>query len=753
MRLYFTTVGEGRAASALAEERFDEAIPLFDEIAATSTAPELILRARFMAAYLAGRQGDHARALKELPGLAEQLPLVADTARETAAIAALKLGEYDRAWGLALLIPGSSTLADSGALIKADAKRGLEQWAVAAEAYEQYLVQWPEGSRQAEAHCRIIECKTRLATRMADRTLAREALTRLDQRRAQQPTGYWTQWAAKNEAALLKVLGEKPPRVRREQRAAHKAYDKALNLLHKKENLKAQRFFGRAIYLSRRKGNLWCRARLNQAIAVSRQRDHERAGSLYRGTARDCKQPDIKLRALYRGAKSFQSSGHYNEAIRLYGEVEAEFPDHSYADDARLHAARCYLSQDKKDQFLTMLRQLPRDYPQGDMRAEALWTLAHEAIRNGRLDEAHEILEEYYELFPREEGWYAAGRSGYWLGRVEELLGEPLVAARRYEQVIGGFPFTFYMVMAYNRLVAIDRRSAHALMAKLAPLKDQQTAGFDAKILEDYPALASGVELLRLGLVSRAKQAFSRLLKDPYPPPGLHWFTAALLRSVGQFHEAKTVAVQADGGWRQRYPVGRDFAPWQAAYPPAYQEEVETVAQQQNISKGLIWAIMREESGFDPQIESWANAIGLMQLILPTARGVGSKLGIRVTPKTLRQPEVNITLGTAYLAHLKKLFHEHPVLMIAGYNAGQGAVQRWLKERSELEVDAFVEQIPYSQTRGYTKRVIGALAAYSFLYGDTPSVVQIDMRLIPESKKNRRFGLRSRNPNKTKTVN
>jgi soluble lytic murein transglycosylase len=90
---------------------------------------------------------------------------------------------------------------------------------------------------------------------------------------------------------------------------------------------------------------------------------------------------------------------------------------------------------------------------------------------------------------------------------------------------------------------------------------------------------------------------------------------------------------------------------------------------------------------------------------------------------------VNIALGSAYLGHLKGKFKGHPALMIAGYNAGEGAVQKWLKERPGAELDMFVEDIPYSQTRGYTKRVIATLATYLYLYGDGQHILELDLTL------------------------
>ncbi len=725
---YFRDVLGGEAATALAEDRLVEALKMFDEIAGQVSDIELTPRARFIAAYLAELLGDAPRALKELPALAEELPTLADTARERAARAALKLGKCERAIDLAALVDDASTVAPDAALIRADALRLLSRYVQAVEAYREYLEKWPGGPSLAEARARIVECQARLiAEGLGDRAMAEEGLRRVSELRAQTPTSQWTERAAAREETFIKFLGRKTSPTRREPKKALTLYDKAAGLMRKMRNEEAEKMFNRVIRLARRRGRLSCKAHYDRAVVIARQRQQERAAEAFGDALDTCSAPEYRVRSLYRGAKAYQAAGVFREAIRLYGEVESEFSAHSYADDARLHAARCHRALGNRDQFVEMLQSLPESYPAGDMRAEALWTLAHDALKRNNLVEARDVLRRYYEMFPQESGWYAAGRSGYWLGRVEERLGDHEAGAMRYEQVVAGAPLTFYMVLAYNRLAAIDKQRAEQLIAKLAPRNVRGKTQFPRSLLEDFPRLAAGVELHRLGLVSLARREFDALLVEPNLPPDVYWLTAALLRKAGRFHEGREAAAKADKSWARRYPTGRDFVQWELAFPLAYEEEVNHAASQSGVEAALILSVMREESGFNPDVESWANAIGLMQLILPTARSMGRALGIRANRRTLRRPEVNIQLGSAYLAYLAKMFENHPVLVAAGYNAGEGAVGKWAKARPGDDIDIFVEEIPYDQTRGYTKRVIGTLATYLFLYSDQRSILTFDM--------------------------
>ncbi len=127
--------------------------------------------------------------------------------------------------------------------------------------------------------------------------------------------------------------------------------------------------------------------------------------------------------------------------------------------------------------------------------------------------------------------------------------------------------------------------------------------------------------------------------------------------------------------------------------------------------------MIREESAYDSRARSWVGAIGLMQLMPDTARLVAQELGRSLPdPAALWDPGLNIALGARYLGQLRARFQE-PLLAVASYNAGPHRVQRWLSERARTDLEEFIEQIPFDETRAFAKRVYTSWHHYRRLYG------------------------------------
>lgn len=167
---------------------------------------------------------------------------------------------------------------------------------------------------------------------------------------------------------------------------------------------------------------------------------------------------------------------------------------------------------------------------------------------------------------------------------------------------------------------------------------------------------------------------------------------------------------------------------WECIYPQPYPEVALKAASNAQLELALVYAVMRQESAFDPVAGSGVGARGLMQLMPDTARRVAEELGLDPSLQKLDQPSDNLRLGTAYLGKLLRTYNSVP-LAAAGYNAGPGALDRWLVEGKTLPLDLFVALIPYKETREYCQRVTGNWARYRYLAGGAEQVPVLELEL------------------------
>jgi soluble lytic murein transglycosylase len=152
-------------------------------------------------------------------------------------------------------------------------------------------------------------------------------------------------------------------------------------------------------------------------------------------------------------------------------------------------------------------------------------------------------------------------------------------------------------------------------------------------------------------------------------------------------------------------------------FPLEYWSNIRRNATARDLDPYLIAALIAQESTFDPEARSSANAWGLMQLVPATGRRLARSVGIRrFRTAMLTQPDVNIRLGTLYFARLVDQFGGVH-LALASYNAGESRVVRWVAERPGLERDEFIDDIPFPETQNYVKRVLGTAEDYRSLYG------------------------------------
>lgn len=152
-------------------------------------------------------------------------------------------------------------------------------------------------------------------------------------------------------------------------------------------------------------------------------------------------------------------------------------------------------------------------------------------------------------------------------------------------------------------------------------------------------------------------------------------------------------------------------------FPSPYLDAYLKVEARSNVDHALMLAISRQESAFKTDAVSPAMAYGLMQLIRPTAKSMAKDEGLPTKDITdsLLEPYFNVRLGGAYLKHLSRRYENKPHLVFAAYNAGETAVDTWIERRRIKDTLAWIEAIPYGETRKYVKNVSRNVAIYQHL--------------------------------------
>lgn len=350
------------------------------------------------------------------------------------------------------------------------------------------------------------------------------------------------------------------------------------------------------------------------------------------------------------------------------------------------------------------------------MWPRALFKLGWLQLRQGNYEQAYERFDELAERGPGENEEGMTGRANYWRARALFMMGRRIDAVQAYEEIIERWPLRYYAQQALWRLIEIVPERAKSIVKEMRAGDDPTRMVFAWRDAFDTPAFGRMVELLIVNEVTYASSEMTALrMLGKNVDPEMAVVGAVLLQHAGAETKLSRVIRQHFEDFEGLLPKGEGKLIWEATYPPAFFPLIEDIAAEQGIPASFVRAIAREESSFDPDAVSWAKAYGLVQLILPTAKRFASEVGEKATPRTLTKPSVNLKIGARYMAWLWNRMNENPALVPSAYNAGEGAVRRWLEEDSTRPLDVFIEEIPYDETRRYTRRVLQTYGVYQWL--------------------------------------
>jgi soluble lytic murein transglycosylase len=742
---YWTTAGERAAAQQFALENWQAALAGFEAALAVARSEDHKARLHLMAGLAAAETADWDKATRHLVFAHDHSPTLARLADFTAfhaARAAYFAHKPDIARGLAQSVAAESIVGADAEMLIGDILRDASDWRAVARHYEDYVRRRPSGPRRSEARFHIAEAKENTGEAAADCVALYRKIAIDD------PLSPWATRAHDRMVALAGAA--RLDLAKLEAQTASEHITRGKELFDAMRNPESERAFDDALRDPRISAADRCVAAYHRAQSRFKARDRQGAAGMFDDAAAACKtagNTDLEIKSNYQAGRSYAFIGEHDVAIQRYQAAQTIDPRHSYADDALLREAEEWTSLGDAKQVEALLSALPVKFPDGDNVAEAMWRLGWHAWREHDYEGAIRWWQKQIALVPRDDSYYGEGEAQYWLGRAYAAQKKPRDAIASWQAAIRVAPVAYYALLSLNRLRETDARAYAAMLSEISTDPrgfDPRAPAFTFKPRPEWgePGFVRATELLRLGLGAPAERELKKLgltapgdkkrVDDPDRIEKL-WAIAYLHDRAGRHATSIWPTRWHVLDYRTQWPIGANRARWLIAYPRAYWELLGRHAAANKVPIAMQIAIVREESGFDPLDESYANAIGLTQMIPSTAKDFARGTGIDPTRENLRDPEKNVTIGGRFLGSLYKRWNGFTLLVPPSYNAGPAGVRKMLRARGTWDADEFVEGIADDQARNYTKRVLGSYFTYSWLYEHTVPVIPntIPKALLP----------------------
>jgi peptidoglycan lytic transglycosylase len=305
--------------------------------------------------------------------------------------------------------------------------------------------------------------------------------------------------------------------------------------------------------------------------------------------------------------------------------------------------------------------------------AQVAWR-ARAALRAGDWKQALAAIQALSPQEQREPTWR------YWRARALRALGEKDAA----EQLLR----TLAAENHYYGILAAEEVG----IARAPDWKGGwRPAQADLERVRAFDGIQRALELYRLGLDNDAVREWQWSIRG---------FDDRDLLTAAEIARQSRVADRAISTAERTVQL-HDFA---QRYPTPHRDALEAAARQWDLDEATVYALVRQESRFNPEARSRVGAVGLMQLMPATARWVAKQIPVQpFRPQMLVSPEVNAQMGSYYFRRVLTALGS-PLLATAAYNAGPGRARRWRDERP-LEGAIYVETIPFNETRDYVRKV------------------------------------------------
>ncbi len=387
------------------------------------------------------------------------------------------------------------------------------------------------------------------------------------------------------------------------------------------------------------------------------------------------------------------------EAARIYLALAQQFAGSGTGAQALYLAASAHHDANDPAAARPLYQRVLSQYPGTTQMGLSMMRLAGMDFLDGNHASAARIWDQYRSRFPRGD---AALQSTYWSARAREAMGDTSTARDLYRSIRRSARDSYYALVASERLGE-----------SFWPLPMSASPGDSPAASARVRGWMSGIDLLRTaGFHDEASAEADRVVGAAGGDRATLYALAEALAERGYSQRAIRIGLRLQGS----SPPDRRLL--RILYPFPYRTLVTEEARGREFDPFIASALIRQESMFEARITSHVGARGLMQIMPATGRNLAEQVGIdRWDPEVLYHPEINVHLGTRYLAqHLENYDGSLPSVFSA-YNAGSHRVDWWRRWPEYGNDQLFTERIPFRETRDYVKILTRNHALYRGLYG------------------------------------
>jgi len=416
---------------------------------------------------------------------------------------------------------------------------------------------------------------------------------------------------------------------------------------------------------------------------------------------------------LYMQAELARNMGDEDQQDALVQELMQKYPQSRWLEEALYSGGNMYLIKREESKAIADYTALVEHFPRSIYAPSAHWRAAWLSYRTRNYPEAAKLMDEQIQNYP---GGQEIPGALYWRGRLYEDQEHNFAQALNYYNKLNdAYVNSYYAMLARQRIATIGKREEVADAPALDAVRDVD----DPELIDQLPE--NDPHLIKARLLANA--ALNEYIRPEImlSPTANEWGALAEADIYQSFGET-TRALQAMK--RSKIPfleLNVDDVPkayWEILFPRPYWPTLKQDADANGLDPYLVAALIRQESEFNAGAVSRANAVGLMQLLPSTGKGLARKDGVRhFKANELLDPTVNIELGTTDLRQAINHYGGQVEYALASYNAGDSPVRQWIATNDYKDVPEWVESIPYSETREYVQSILRNREMYREIYG------------------------------------